>query len=277
MVEKEYFTRSVYVDITAATIGINKDDWYCFKPGMQRQEVINTMLDKKFDVVPILNKRGVFNSYFTLNKLDNTKLDVNNIEHEDRLYYLTHIKDAVWKMKKLKKPHFFLSNGHDENDIIGLLSLSNFNSREFYVYLFSILSFIERELAALIKTDKTKGFIILENRSHTEELKKQLKEIQDRYKKDVRSDNENDYKEYLYLHHLIWLLIEEEQFIKLDYKNSQDFESGTGTLKTLRNNIAHPVKSLVRNLTDLSNLEMGMNKLFEFKERIDKLSKVETD
>jgi hypothetical protein len=104
-----------------------------------------------------------------------------------------------------------------------------------------------------------------------------LKDIQDRYDNDVKSKNENDYKEYLYLHHLIWLIIEEEQFKKLDYKNSQYFESGTGILKDLRNNIAHPVKSLVRNLTDLGNLDIGMNKLFEFKERIDKYILKKTD
>jgi hypothetical protein len=277
MIEKEYFTRSIYVDLMAATIGINKEDWYCFKPGMNRQEVIKTILDNKYDVVPILNKQGTFNSYFTLNKLDNSKLDVNNIENEDRLYYLTHIRDAVWRMKNSKKTHFFLSNGHDENDIVGLLSLSNFNSREFYVYLFSILSYIEREFASLIESDKTNGFILLEKRSKTEESKKQLIEIKDRYNKDVISENENDYKEYLYLHHLIWLIIEEEQYKKLYYKSSQDFESGTGILKNLRNSIAHPVKSLVRNLTDLAKLDIGMNKLFEFKERIDKLGLIETD
>jgi hypothetical protein len=79
------------------------------------------------------------------------------------------------------------------------------------------------------------------------------------------------------LHHLIWLIIEEEQYKKLYYKSSQDFESGTGILKNLRNSIAHPVKSLVRNLTDLAKLDIGMNKLFEFKERIDKLGLIETD
>jgi hypothetical protein len=277
MREKEYFTRSINVNITAATIGINKEDWYCFKPGMKQQDVIKTMLNKKFDVVPIFNKQGTFNSYYTLNKLDNSKLDFNNIEPGDRLYYLTHIMDAVWRMNKSKKTHFFLSNGHDENDIVGLLSLSNYNSREFYVYLFSIISYIEREFAALIESDKTKGFEILEKMSNTEETKEQLKTIQGRYAEDEKNGNENDYKEYLYLFQLKCLIIDEQKFKELDYRNSQDFESGIGKLKDLRNNIAHPVKSIVRNLNDLNNLEIGMNKLYELKERLDKHILIDTE
>ena len=178
-------------------------------------------------------------------------------------------------MNKSKKTHFFLSNGHDENDIVGLLSLSNYNSREFYVYLFSIISFIECEFAALIESDKIKGFEILEKMSWTEETKEQLKTIQTRYAEDERNGNENDYKEYLYLFQLKCLIIEEQKFKKLNYRNSKDFEVGTGILKDLRNSIAHPIKSLVRNLNDLNNLEIGMNKLYELKERLDKYIDIE--
>lgn len=270
MKEKESFTRSINLDITAATIGISSDNWYCFKPGMKREDIRETMLKKNYDVVPIYNKNDVFNSYFTLSKQDNFKLHNNKIKQDDRIYYLTHIKDAVWKMNKTNKTHFFLSNGHDENDIVGLLSLSNYNCREFYIYLFSLISYIEREFAGLIESDNTKGFQILERMSHSEELKEQLKTVMDRFKQDVKNKNENDYKEYLYLHQLKFLIIEEQKYKKLGYKNSNYFDSGTKWLKDLRNNIAHPVKSIVRNLDDLKNLELGMNKLYEFKEKLDK-------
>ena len=276
MVEKEFFTRPINIDITAATIGINKDNWYCHEPGMMRQKVIETMLIQKYDVVPIINKQGFFDTYFTLDKIDNTKLNINKIESDDRIYYLTHIRDVVWRMNTAKKTHFFLSNGRDKNDIVGLLSLSNFNCREFYVFLFSIISYIEREFAALIESDKTKGFEILEKKSHTNELKSQLKTIRERFSKDEKKENENDYKEYLYLHHLIWLIMAEEKYKKLSYSNIQDFENGTGILRVLRNNIAHPVKSLVIDLTDLNNLDIGMNKLYEYKERIDSYHETNT-
>lgn len=270
MREKEFFTRPINIDITAATIGINKEDWYCYRPDKTEKEIIETMLREKFDVVPIVNNNGFLNTYFTLNKADNTKLQKNNIEADDRIYYLTHIRDALWIMKKVKKTHFFLSNSHDEDDIVGLLSLSNFNCKEFYVYLFSFISYIEREFAALIESDRTKGFAILEKLCQTNGLKSQLRTIKNRYEKDEKNENENDYKEYLYLHHLIWLVKEEQQYEQLNYRNSKEFELGTEILMDLRNNIAHPVKSLVIDFTDLDNLETGIDKLYEFKERLDR-------
>lgn len=269
MREKKYFTRQINIDISVASIGINSEDWYCCNPGMRRQDVRETMLAKKYDVVPIINAKGNFDSYFVLNQSDSSKLDVKKIEKEDRLYYLTHVRDAVWRMNKSKKTYFFLSNGHDENDIVGLLSLSNFNSREFYVYLFSILSYIEREFAAMIESDKAEAFIILEKCSHSTELKEQLKIIQERIEQDEKDNNENDYKEYLYIHHLIWLIKEENKFLLLKYNISDDFINGTSSLKELRNEIAHPVRSIVRNMVDLNNLDSGMNKIYEFRERLE--------
>ena len=269
MIEKENFIKPINIDINVATIGINKDDWYCHNPGMKQNDVMETMLNKGFDVVPIVNKAGVFEKYFTINKYDNPKLDTNDIKEEDKLYYLTHVRDAIWIMKTKQKSYYFLTNGRGDNEIVGLLSLSNFNCREFYVFVFSLLSYVEREFAFLIESDTQEGFRILEKLSQTTELNEQLETIKKRYNEDREKQNENDYKEYLYLHHLIWLLKDEKKFEKLKYSNAQDFERGTSKLKDLRNNIAHPVKSLVRNLSDLDSLYIALNKLYEFKERLD--------
>jgi hypothetical protein len=269
MKEREYFTRPISIDITAATIGINREDWYCHKPGIKQQDIKEKMLLKKYDVVPIIDKHGSLKQYFTIDVSDKSKLKINQINEDEKLYYLTHIRDVVWKMKNTNKSWFFLSNNRDKDDIVGLLSLSNYNSREFYVFLFNLISFIEKEFAALIMSDKIKGFQILEKRSHTKELKSQFEIIKERFKSDEESNVENDYKEYLYLHHLIWLVKAEEKYKNLKYKNGQDFESGTGDLSALRNIIAHPVKSLVRNFGELVKLERGMNKLYEFKEKLD--------
>lgn len=173
----------------------------------------------------------------------------------------------------MSNAHIFLTNGKGENDIVGLLSLSNFNCREFYVFLFSLVSYIEREFAALIESDKETGFRTLTTFSHTEDLKDQLEIIKQRFKDDEEKENENNYKEYLYLHHLIFLIKSEKQFKKLGYKNGEEFEKGTKYLRDIRNNVAHPVRSLVRNLKDLENLDIGLQKLYEFKGRLDKYLK----
>lgn len=269
MIEKESFIRPIDTDLYVATIGINRDDWYCHKPGMTRDEVRRTMIQEGFDVVPIVDKEGVFKKYFTLNKTDKVRLDFNDIKTDDRLYYLCHVRDAIWKMKSEQRTHYFLSNGRSENDIVGLLSISNYNCREFYVFLFSLISYVEREFAGLIKNDIVTGLEILTKRSHTEELRNQLLTIQQRINKDKENNIENDYKEYLYLHHLIWLVMEEKKFEAIGYKNAKEFETGTSGLKDIRNNVAHPVRSLVRTIGDLNKLYIGLNKLYEFKERLD--------
>ena len=269
MREKEFFTRKHYNDITAATIGINKEDWYCYEPGMSQKNVAETMLLKNYDIVPILNDNDVCDGYYTLNKDENTILVPNKIEIDDTIYYLTHINDVIWQMKTTNKKFLFLSNGRVENNIVGFLSLSNFNSREFYIYLYSIISYIEREFAVLIESDKTNAFLILDEREQTKKSKDQLKGILNRIVKDENNNNENDFKEYLYLHHLIWLISEEKKFIDLKYTDKHEFEKEIEILRDLRNNIAHPVKSIVRNFSDLEELERGMNKLYEFKERIE--------
>lgn len=271
MIEKDSFIRPIYTDINVSIIGINKDDWYCHMPGMKRDEVRSTMLHKRYDVVPIVNKVGAIKQYFTINKSNESELETKNIFDDDKIYYLTHVRDAVWKMRKERRTHYFLSNGRDENDIVGLISLSNFNCREFYVFLFSLVSYIEREFASLIDSDQEHGFDILEKSSNNPGLKEQFRDIKARFNQDREEQIENDYKEYLYLHHLIWLVMAEEKYKKLGYKNCEDFKSGTGGLKELRNCIAHPVKSLVRNLTALDSLEDAMNKLYEFKEKLDEL------
>ena len=120
MIEKDLFKRHLNIDISVATIGINRDDWYCHKPGMTKSEVKKAMLHYGFDVVPIINKAGVFSKYFSL-KEGKAELEINSIESEDTLYYLTHVRDAVWKMKFNKRTHYFLTNGRDDSEICGLL------------------------------------------------------------------------------------------------------------------------------------------------------------
>lgn len=267
MIEKHFFKRPMIIEISAATLGINKDDWFCHKPGMRTEFVKETMIMNSYDIAPIINKQGKFNKYYCL--VENTELKVEDIKDTDRLYYLTHICDAIWKMNNEKRRHYFLSNGKDKDDVVGLLSLSNFNSREFYVYLFSLISYIERELAKLIDNDANEAFILLEKKANNEDLKNQIKIIIKRYNKDKENDADNNYKEYLYLHHMLWLISSESKYKLLDYSNEDDFIKNTGKIKDIRNNVAHPIKSLVRDLDDLENLHIGLSKIYEIKNKIE--------
>lgn len=265
MIEKEHFIKPIEIEITAATLGINKEDWFCHNPGDKQSEIISTMQKEKFDIVPIQNKSGICTSYFTLS--DNY-LKTHKITSEDKIYYLTHIRDIIWSMAENKRAHYFLTNGRSENDIVGLISLSNLNSRDFYLYLFNAISFLEVEFASLIESKKTEAFEILNQASATEDLKLQLKEILARIQEDEKNDNENDYREYLYLSNLITLIKQEQKFKTLKYSSVETFEKNIGILRDIRNSVAHPIKSLVRNFDDLEKINKGVSKIFELRERL---------
>jgi hypothetical protein len=268
MTEKEAFKKSIEISLNVASLGIYKEDWYIHKPGVSQSEVKEKMKSKSYDIVPIENKMGIISSYYFYNQsIDN--IQTQNIKDEDKLYYLTHVRDAIWKLRKEKRQFYFLSNGRHENDLVGLLSLSDFNCKEFYVFLFSLIAYIEREFAKLIEIEEKVAFEILSKKSDSKELKEQLNNISQRIEDDKKKNIDHDFKEYLYIHHLIWLISSEQKYKALKYKSESDFVKNTGKFKEIRNNVAHPVRSLIRTTDDLENIDKGLNKLYELKERLD--------
>ena len=268
-IEKDLFKSKVSFEPNAAMIGISCDDWYCHKAGMSRDEICSTMQEKKYDIVPMVNDNGKVTSYFTLNENKVAEINSTEITESDTIYYLTHIKDVIWLMNLNQRSHYFLAN-YENKEIIGLISLSNLNCREFSLYLFSMLALVEKELSNLITTDEALAIEYLENKFMDEGGRKQLESIKNRLSDDRAKEIENDYKEYLYIHHLVQLVNMEKRFKELGYNNEQDFIKNTKPLKDIRNAVAHPVKSLVRNFDDLANLQKGLNKLYEFRYGIEK-------
>lgn len=269
--EREHFYRPLNIDLNAASLGVYHEDWFGHHPGMSRKEVEQTMIRRKYDVVPIRNKQGAVAQYFYWDARVG-KAVIKPIAATDKMYYLTHITDVIWQMQQHRRNFYFLTNQRGSEDIIGLITLSNLNCREFQVYLFSLISYVERGFAGLIESNSDAAMQVLESASHTEELKNQLREVQRRMALDLRNNIANDYREYLYLHHLIWIARAEKKHELLGYKGPRDFESGTASLKDLRNMIAHPVRSIVRGASDLATLDTALYKLHEFKSRLERHS-----
>lgn len=266
MIEKEQFKKTFIIEPTAASIGINREDWFCYKRGVSQKKVLDTMIKKQYDIVPKLNPDGNLTKYYTAD-LKSKKLIDNQINEGDCLYYMTHVRDLIVLMNKEKRSHYFLKNVRDE--IVGLTSLSNINCREFNVYLFSLISYVEKEFANLIQSDMNDGVAILSKLAQSNYEENQLKSILKRYERDRLFNIENDYKEYLYIHHLIDLVKNEGGYKSIGYTSSVEFEEGTNFLRDIRNHIAHPVKALVRNISDLPRLEESLFKLYELKQRLD--------
>ena len=274
MLEKTSFHKNFDTDIIVANIGINREEWFCYKPGDDFSKILALMVKEKYDIVPSLNKRGDVAGYLYIN--EDEELKSTQIEDSHKLYYRTHIHDVIWKMSEEERDFYFLTHGRSGDNIIGLISLCNFNCREFYIYLFSLLSFVERELATMITYSYEEAFKILAKRANNGELKNQLKSVEERFYEDQQVNRDNDFKEYLYLTQLLWLLCEQKGYKNLNYNNEASFVGNTSMLKEIRNNVAHPVRSLVRNHKDLKNLRKGLDKLYELKSKIEnyKLSKL---
>lgn len=272
MIEKELFKQRPFFNITAATLGISRDDWYCHKHGMSRDQIRQTMLTKKFDIVPIQKKNGEILNYFKLSDNEKLDLETHDIQIDEKLYYATLIGDVISKMIENKKKHYFLTNLDSSKEVLGLISLSNFNSRDFYIYLYSLISYVEKELSRVISSNKDDAFEILEskiNKQNDEKMVAQWAEIKKRYQDDESKSNENSYKEYLYITQINWLIAEEGGFKKLNYTNEEKFLSETGKIRKVRNCISHPIKSLVKDLDDLKMVEKSLTKLYELEERLE--------
>ncbi|MCH8568334.1 MAG: hypothetical protein LAT67_08730 [Balneolales bacterium] len=267
MLEKTSFHKSFDTDIIVANIGINRDDWFCYKHGDKQSEIRDIMLKKKFDIVPVLKKNGDVNEYFQLTA--DKQLYTTLIDESHKLYYRTHIHDVIWKMTEEGRDFYFLTHGRSGDNIIGLISLCNFNCREFYIYLFGLISFVERELATMITCDFDEAFQILKNRAQNDDLQKQVTLVQKRFYHDREMNSDNDFREYLYLGQLISLLCEKEEYLKLGYTEEKSFIKNTGKVREIRNRVAHPVKSLIKNHEDLKNLKKGLDKLYELKNNIE--------
>ncbi len=102
MIELASFTKKLDIELTIAVIGINCEDWYCYDPAinMSNEEIRETMVIKGYDVIPISDDKGRCNKYFRINEDDDNKLECNKIEEIDKIYYLTHVRDVIWKKRK---------------------------------------------------------------------------------------------------------------------------------------------------------------------------------
>jgi hypothetical protein len=269
----EHFRRTQSAEPTAATIGINRAEWFAHKPAMSRQEVLNTMLDKRYDIVPIERKTGEVEQYFVFD--NDGSLKIQKIDFgKDTAYYLLHVADLIKLMIKNDKTHYFLVSYKDEKSILGLVSLSNFNCKEFYIYMYGLISYVEMELARLLQNFSEKeAFKILDKYAlNNDELTLQLSNVNDRLDKDRYNNNETSYLDYLYLNQLLFIVSQSDYLNNMEYRKADDLLVGTGILRDVRNIIAHPVKSLVSNMEDLANLYVALNKIYEIKAKLEKIN-----
>ena len=158
---------------------------------------------------------------------------------------------------------FFL---RDDRDVVGLISVVNLNRLPVKVWFFSLLSEVEVRL----------GQFISSRVSNDDELYKltlgattdpKYDEVKRRYQKDRASGLELRVVEYLYFSDLVRLVITKELHGSLGYTPTR-FKRSLGRLASLRDEIAHPARSLVRDTTAVAQLWRRIERIDDALERL---------
>lgn len=266
MKELHYFKNSGNPEISVALAGINKHEWVFAKSGEPLEKCVSKMLANKFDVLPIIEIDGTTRKcYKTTNWSDYSieNIEQYEITQGDRLYFLTHIHDAITKFAKTNRKFFFLDN---QDEIIGLLVLGNLNCKHVYLYLYNLIIQLEHAMGKYIYKNKIKDLDLIElfgKRTESGNAKNAL----ERFKEDDRNGLDYDFIEYLYLTDLYYIFKRYGFIEKLDMKQA-DFKSIISKVNDLRTIVAHPNKSLIRNENSIHDLFAAITGIDFLLERI---------
>jgi hypothetical protein len=267
MQELSHFKYSDRDDLTAAILGISSIDWVA-KHEMEISQgltgIFSIMSENRFDIIPVHNQSGLVDRYiitkkwglYELENLQEKEIDFR----EDVIYYLTHVRDVLRLMNERNRNFYFLGN---HSEIVGLITLANFNDKHFYFWLYKKLVQLEKGMAKLIRSHRSEEEIL--NKINLISLQKFgngkhfLSSLR-RFEKDQTKGLDAPILEYLYFSQLCQLII----YFNLQPKKGlvkDDFESDLDVLKDVRNIIAHPTKSLVSSPNDLKVLWRGVKKM----------------
>lgn len=251
-------------DVFAATIGLSRSHWTSVPSTCKKHEAQEIMKQYRFDVMPIIEKDGNVNRYFrSENWGDREHIVRHKITEEDTLYYLTHIRDVLQVMGEHRKTYFFLEN---ETSILGLLTITHLNARPVYLFLYHTLLYLETEMSDWL--NKVLGdevvLHILQDLPGGDSEHGGLKQ----YREDRSLGIDNDIMEYLFLGDMFEIIRRKELYTRLSYKSLDQFEKHLRKLRQMRNTVAHPNRSLVKNIESISELWLSLQKLEELLERL---------
>jgi hypothetical protein len=267
MEELNFFKFEDRDDFYAATLGISSLDWTSTTTkefSKNKAGVVETMSQNRFDILPAQRKSRNFDfcistatwGDFNAAGIGQRKIDIK----EDVIYYLTHVRDVLRLMHEKNRNFYFLSN---HSDIIGLVTIANFNDKQFYFWLYKKLVILEKGLSGFIKNlnsnqeilETIKQFSVEENDPNG-----YFSQVLNRFTEDEKKGSDAEIFEYLYFHQLCKLIIHFRLYSKLGLTKA-DFESGLGYLNKIRTLVAHPSRSVINNPGDLALLWKGIKKM----------------
>lgn len=250
-VRKE-FDYTPQIDITAAQIGISKWNW-AFTDSEELEDALRIMVGNNFDVLPIKNRDGRFDRYFsTIVPNDYSSIVVRNIEDSVTIYYRLSFKDLIHKFKQDKSRYFFV---RDSDGILGLVTVADLNSILAYYYLFSVVAEIEIGISELFERYVDQDEVI---KYFSESKDKFFRKVANDFQLARNNNSESNIFQTLYLIHLAPLLKHFSNQFPAKYSKLSDFYlklSPDGIFSIIRNKVMHPVRPIISDLDSICQID----------------------
>lgn len=226
--------------VNAAMVGISDRRWEHVLEAEASDEVgiRSRMRDKRFDIMPIVSSDETREYFVTGSWNDYSIIERKPIRAEDLIPYDTDLREVIRRFA-LDERHFYFLSG--PKPVVGLISVVNLNCRQVKVFLFNLIAELEINLAALITSDLSDAALLAMAEGRTGGFAESLK-----YYKEAKHEGvDAPFVEYLTLPTLINVGITRGLYKVFGYSRTR-FEK-LGRLRSLRNAVAHPARSLVTN------------------------------
>ncbi len=244
MVEDFLYLRKNVVDVDAAVIGISKTRWIALTDSEacieKAQEI---MRQHHFDLVPIVTNDDIVSGYYQTETWNNyDAIQRKEMDYDDVIPVQTPLHIVIKSLAKEKRLFYFLTH---HNRVTGLLSFIHLNKRQVRIYIYALITELETRLSGLIRS-----------RISEEEIEKyvQNKDAANRYFTDKERGIESELMEYLYLSDLINIISKNNLYGALGYPSRKRFGNSLGSINTLRNEVAHPTRTLISTSESIEKL-----------------------
>lgn len=226
--------------VNAAMVGISDQRWEHVLETEAGDEVgiRSRMRDKRFDIMPIVSSDETREYFVTVSWNDYSTIMRKPIRAEDLIPYDTDLREVIRRFA-LDERHFYFLSG--PKPVVGLISVVNLNCRQVKAFLFNLIAELEINLAALITRSLSDAALLAMAEGRTGGFAESLKY----YEEAKREGVDAPFVEYLTLPTLINVGIAQGLHKVFRYSRTR-FEK-LGRLRSLRNAVAHPARSLVTN------------------------------
>ncbi|MGH9424114.1 MAG: hypothetical protein ACRD3J_29340 [Thermoanaerobaculia bacterium] len=259
MTEDPRFLRETVVNVDAAVVGIGSGRWVYIATQEASDETARTIMQKHhFDILPIVDGANVKQFFRTLRWNDYSVIQRTPVSHRDLLPLTTPIRDVIRGLAQERRAFYFLTA---ERMIAGLLSVANLNCRQVGVWLLSLLTELEVELAAYVTRHVGEQTLLGEEFVSTRSAR--ASDIRKRYEQDRARGVDAPLAEYLYLSDFVNIVARRKFFRLLGYESRDQFLKVFAPIIDLRNAAAHPVRSLVTNEEACADLWSTLQKVDE--------------